>query len=213
MAGGVNGAWRGVGHLGRGGERAFLAGTSPSACGAERASGGRAVLGLQRSGFHGTARSGVGLVWEPEGAMLLRRSPVCCRFGGLRGQRVPIGSPLPNRPLEQSVPEPEIITAEIAPEGEVNFRPTRRSPPAVGRCWCCFFWLPGRSGSRCCCGAPVSRDSGRSILFLLVLVQTALVVVLVIVFARWFLERIGAATANVLRSLDLRVSGTLKEAA
>ncbi len=87
------------------------------------------------------------------------------------------------------MPEPEIITAEIAPEGGRELSPNEKIAASRWQVLVLLFLAAGPLGLPVLLRSPRFSRFWKAILLLLVLVQTALVVVLVIVFARWFLER------------------------
>lgn len=89
---------------------------------------------------------------------------------------------------EAFVPEPEIITAEVASE-ERELSPNEKIAASRWQVLVLLFLAAGPLALPVLVRSPRFSRFSKVVLFLLVLVQTALVVVLVLVFTRWFFER------------------------
>jgi hypothetical protein len=95
--------------------------------------------------------------------------------------------------VEKRLPDSEIISAEVvSPEGE---EPTPNERIAASR-WqvlVLLFLAAGPLALPVLARSPRFSPFWKIVLFLLVILQTALVVVLVVVFARWFLGQLEQA--------------------
>ena len=97
-----------------------------------------------------------------------------------------------NRPVEDSVSEPEIIAAELAPSGR-NVEPSPNERLAASR-WqvlVLLFLAAGPLALPVLFRSPRFSRFWKIVLFLLVILQTLLVVAVIVVFARWLLGQIG----------------------
>ncbi|MHB8898832.1 MAG: hypothetical protein ACYC6Y_08815 [Thermoguttaceae bacterium] len=89
------------------------------------------------------------------------------------------------------MPVPEIITAEIAPEGRSDLSPNEKLAASRWQVLMLLFLAAGPLALPVLFRSPRFSRPWKVILFLLVLLQTALVVVVVVVFARWMGAQIG----------------------
>ena len=89
------------------------------------------------------------------------------------------------------MPEPEIITAEVASKGERELSPNEKIAASRWQVLVLLFLAAGPLALPVLFKSPRFSRFWKVILFLLVILQTALVVVLVVVFARWLVEQMG----------------------
>lgn len=92
--------------------------------------------------------------------------------------------------IENSASETEIIIAEIAPSASEP-SPNERIAASRWQVLVLLFLAAGPLALPVLVRSPRFSPFWKIILFLLVIIQTALVVVLLVVFAGWFLERIA----------------------
>lgn len=83
------------------------------------------------------------------------------------------------------MPAPEIIIADVASEGERELSPTEKIAASRWQVLVLLFLAAGPLALPVLFRSPRFSRFWKCILFLLVLLQTALVVLLVVVFARW----------------------------
>ncbi len=98
---------------------------------------------------------------------------------------------MPNKPFGTSPPEPEIITAEVAPsETGAELSPNERIAASRWQVLVLLFLAAGPLALPVLARSPCFSRFWKIVLFLLVVLQTALVVVILVIFARWFLGQV-----------------------
>ena len=92
-------------------------------------------------------------------------------------------------PAEESLPDSEIIHAEVASSHPEAPSPNDRIAASRWQVLVLLFLAAGPLALPVLVRSPRFSRFWKFVLFLLVILQTALVVVIVLFFARWFLEQ------------------------
>lgn len=102
-------------------------------------------------------------------------------------------APMDHDSFQKRLPDSEIISAEVVPSEGEEPTPNERIAASRWQVLVLLFLAAGPLALPVLVRSPRFSPFWKIVLFLLVILQTALVVFLVVVFARWFLEQMDQA--------------------